>query len=180
MSGARQPFGPQQPSGLRDAAVRRCLLAVTVLHDLDLTWDPTPGAGGGAPDLWIDGPSPLLVPAEQLRSLLDGRDPERPETAAHVAHWLLLRRALQHAPLALIEDAARVVGLPAEHVTHPGAAWTRATIPGGTLALGIGLVPDLVFGDDPVATSAGLAVPLPAGLLEAVGLDPASVWPQAL
>ena len=35
------------PFGLRLAAVRRCLLAVSVLHDIDLTLEPAVGTAGG-------------------------------------------------------------------------------------------------------------------------------------
>jgi hypothetical protein len=172
---------PGQPFGLRDVALRRCLLAVTVLHDLDLSWDQTPNDVDGVPDLWIDGATPIHVPADRLRDLLDGRDPERAETVRRVARWLLLRRELQHVPPALIVDAVRVVGLPAEHVTHPGDDWIRARVPGGAVTLGLGLLPHVTLGGEPApADTAPLAVPLPAGLLDEVGLDPESVWPAAL
>ena len=173
---------PEQPFGLRDVALRRCLLAVTVLHDLDLSWDHDPGTEDGVPDLRIDGPTPIHVPAHRLRDLLDGRDLEHRDlehrdldhrdTVQRVARWLLLRRALQHVPPALILDAIRLVGLPAEHVTHPGPDWVRARIPGDALTLGLGLLPGPLTAPKPV--------PLPPGLLDELGVDPASVWPAAL
>src|ERR1700712_1825583 len=87
---------PGQPFGLRAVALRRCLLAVTVLHDLDLSWDQTPDDLDGVPDLRIDEPVTIQVPAHRLRNLLEGRDPEQPTTVERVARWLLLRRALEH------------------------------------------------------------------------------------
>src|SRR4051794_23315704 len=66
--------------GLRDSAVRRCLLAVSVLHDLDLTWDDRTRKGrtrrdgvrspaDGLPDVHVDGPAPVLMRGTRLARL---------------------------------------------------------------------------------------------------------------
>jgi hypothetical protein len=184
-----------QPFGLRDVAVRRCLLAVVVVHDIDLSWvDPDPDASGW-PDLQLDGPDPIAVPAARVAAVLADRELEHPGTVALLARWLRLRRTLHALPIALVLEGLRAVGLPAEHVSHPGPDWTRATVPGAALTLGLGLVAgsgdeaaalgpepgDLLGGAGPIqAIAAPAPVPLPAGLLEEIGVDPAAVWPAAL
>src|ERR1700712_4975204 len=95
---------PERPVGLPDPgqhrldqrsrlAVRRCLLAVTVLHDLDLDWQMPADPADCSPDLTVDGDPPVRVPSARLRALLDGRDLEQPATVTFLARWLLLRRA---------------------------------------------------------------------------------------
>jgi hypothetical protein len=208
MAAPGQPLGPArsggspQPSGTSPgrtrAAVRRCLLAVTVLHDLDLEWDDaTSDPDDGLPELRVGNPDPVLVPAYRLRDALADRDLEDPSTVDHLARWLTLRRSLHHVPHALLVDSVRVVGLPAEHVRHPGPDWICTVVPGGALTLGFGLLADVApgvvpedlqtpaadllggAGSAPVA-AAPSPVPLPAGVLEDLGLDPAALWPAAM
>lgn len=191
--------GPGQPFGPRTVAVRRCLLAVSVLHDLDLTWaDDEPGADRSAfPDVTIDDPTPLTVPGHRLAALVEDCAPDGEVGIDRVARWLLLRRSLHHLPVPLLLDALRVIGLPAGHVTHPGPAWIRSTVPGGAVTLGLGLLPDVAPGALPASLSAGgsdllggagpvaavaapAPVPLPPGLLEEIGVDPEPAWVAGL
>jgi len=64
---------------------------------------------------------------------------------------------------------ARPVGLPRQHLLHPGEAWVRRSVLGGALDLGVGLVG---VGPDPDA----VVVPR-AGVLAALGLDDVLWWP---
>jgi hypothetical protein len=199
MSAPERPVvGPREFADRSHLVVRRCLLAVTVLHDIDLDWQlPADDLSDPAfPDLTVDGEPPVTVPAARLRSLLDGRDLEQPDTIAFLARWLLLRRALESTPAAMVVEALRVVGLPVGHAQHPGPAWVRVRIPGASLDLGLGLLPDvapgtvpseltddtdLLGGTGPVpAVAAASPVPLPDGLLEEIGIDAATVWPTAI
>src|SRR4051812_42121737 len=131
------------PFGLRVAAVRRCLLAVAVLHDVDLSLEGN--AEDGLPDVVLDGHPPIRVPAKRLATLLGVHDPEDDATIAHVAAWLRLRRSVARLPLPLLLDSLRLVGLPTDHVLHPGPGWERARVLGGALASRFGLLPDTVL-----------------------------------
>ncbi len=197
MSAPERPGGAHPLPQRGDLALRRCLLAVTVLHDLDLEWESSgDSAGGGYPDLTVVGEPPVLVPSARLRALLDGRDLEQPATVGFLARWLQLRRALESTPQTMIVEALRVVGLPVGHAQHPGPGWARVRVPGASLDLGLGLLPDLAPGTVPAeltdaadllggtgpvpAVAAASPVPLPDGLLDEVGLDAAAVWPRAV
>ncbi|MDQ1633185.1 MAG: hypothetical protein QOC80_3157 [Frankiaceae bacterium] len=184
----------------RRLALRRCLLAVTVLHDLDLDWQhltgPTDPVDFDYPDLTLDGDPPVRVPSARLRTVLAGRDLEQRATVTFLARWLLLRRVLESAPADMVLEALRVVGLPAGHALHPGPGWVRERVPGASLHLGLGLLPDLAPGALPAdltddsdllggngsvpAVAAPSPVPLPDGLLDEIGIDAAEVWPTAM
>lgn len=197
MSAPERPVRPSELAKRRHLAVRRCLLAVTVLHDLDLAWQPpTDPAEPDYPDVTVEGDPPVTVPAARLRALLAGRDLEQAATVTHLARWLLLRRALEATPVAMVLEALRVVGLPDGHAMHPGAGWVGARVPGASLHLGLGLLPDLAPGTVPdtltgesdllggtgamPAIAAASPVPLPDGLLDDIGVDAAAVWPTAM
>jgi hypothetical protein len=197
MPAVGQPSEPREPVARTSVALRRCLLAVTVLHDLDLDWDDAAiGGGDGFPLLRVGGPDPVDVPPARLREVLAGCDLEAPATVERLARWLLLRHRLTGVSTALLVDAVRIVGFPVGHVRHPGPDWVRTTVPGGVLTLGLGLLPEVVPGVIPdalrqadsgrlggsgtaSAVTAAPPVPLPAGLLEDLGLDPATLWPDA-
>lgn len=153
--------GMESGDGAR-VALRRCVLAVSVLQDIDLVpLDDGVVVGSGR-----------LIPWEALEDGLAGHDPELPETRVVLSSWL---RAVQSVAWRSSDDLAaraRPVGLPREHGVHPGPTWTRYTVPGDVLDVGIGL---LGIGSDPDEV-----VVLRAGLLEACGHTPASWWQPCL
>ncbi len=140
------------------AALRRCVLAVSVLQDLDLV---------PVDDGVIIG-SGRLVPWDTVEAGLGGHDPELPETRAILSSWLHALGSVAWRSPDDLASRARPVGLPRGHTQHPGDTWVQSTIPGEVLDLGIGL---LGIGTDPDEV-----VVLRAGLLEACGHTPRSWW----
>ncbi len=140
--------------------LRRGVLAVSVLHDVDIE----PAALGivlpGVPTVW--------VPWSECRRALAGHDPET--TGRHrLADWLLARRwAADLSPQDLMQRL-RPVGLPVDHPLHPGLDWVRERVLGDALDLGLGAV-DL----DPADPDR--VVLLPATALDAAGLDQEQMW----
>ena len=195
MTAAGGPEGLRDagPYGLRDGAVRRCLLAVSVLHDLDLTWDDAvrSPAGDGLPDVRLDGPVPVLMSGTRLAHLLGDDVPDEPASIERVARYLRMRcRVAELSPTSLVASL-RAVGLPVGHVLHPGAGWVRSTVPGGALSLGLGLLPEgvadgsVLFEEQPPdapvrSLAAPTPQPLPGGVLEDAGFDPDELWPRAV
>ena len=140
--------------------LRRGVLAVSVLHDVDIE----PAALGvvlpGVPTVW--------VPWSECRRALAGHDPET-TGRQRLADWLLARRwAASMSPEHLLQRL-RPVGLPVDHVLHPGLDWVRERVLGDALDLGLGAV-DL----DPADPDR--VVLLPATALDAAGLDQEEVW----
>lgn len=139
------------------------MLAVSVLHDVDVE----PAADGvvlpGPPDVWISW--------AECRRALAGHDAET-TGRRRLADWLQARRwAADRVPDAL-RERLRPVGLPVEHVLHPGLDWVRERVLGGALDLGLGAV-DL----DPADPDRVVLVPPTA--LDAAGLEPESAWERA-
>lgn len=139
-------------------ALRRLVLAVSVLQDLDLV--PV--------DDGVIVASGRLLPWECLEVALEGHDPEALESRPVLSRWLGAVQDIAWRSPEDLASRARPVGLPRAHALHPGASWARATVPGGVLDLGVGL---LGVGNDPDEV-----VVLGAGLLEACGHDPAAWW----
>ena len=141
-------------------ALRQCVLAVSVLNDLDL--EPA--------DDGVRIGSGRVLPWSALRAGLRGTDPESPVARVRLATWLRAVTSLAWRSPQDLASRARPVGLPVGHVHHPGPAWVREPVLGGALDLGIGLVG---VGSDPDA----VIVP-PAGVLAACGHDDAGWWPD--
>ncbi len=158
----------------RDTAVlRRVVLTVAVLDDVDLTPGPdgvvVPGADGGT----------AVVAWPRVGAALGGHEPESALGRLRVA--TLLRTA------ALLADGApddawaarhvRALALPPGHPLHPGPGWAAEQVRGGLLDVGLGLLdpPWIAQGhpDDARAPSGSLVVPLPPH-----GVPP-SWWPGA-
>jgi hypothetical protein len=140
------------------AALRRCVLAVSVIQDIDLIpVDDGVILGSGR-----------LVPWHTIEAGLAGHDPELAETRAVLTGWLRALGSLAWRSPDDLAGRARPVGLPRGHGEHPGAVWTQATVPGDVLDLGVGL---LGIGDDP-----DQVVVVKAGLLEACGHAPGAWW----
>ena len=133
-----------------DDHLRHALLAVSVLHDIDLL----PLADGAR----LTGEPEVEVPWSDLAAASAGTDPDSDIGRELLDRWLRLARwAAGGAP---IEDV-RPVGLPVGHLLHPGAGWAYDRVLGGTLDVGLGVV-----GADPRQPERVLA--LPPGVLTGV------------
>ena len=144
--------------------LRRGVLAVSVLHDLDIE----PVADG----VLLTGPPAVPVPWGECRRALAGCDPETPAGRDRLGRWLLARRWAADLPVAELVERLRPVGLPSEHALHPGLDWVRSRVLGGALDLGLGAV-----GLDPADPDRVVLLPQP--LLDALGLDVDAAWRTA-
>jgi len=144
--------------------LRQAVLAVSVLGDVDVE----PADDG----VTLPGSPPVLVSwAECLRALA-GHEPTSAAGRTRLTHRLRARRWCADAgPAALAEDL-RPVGLPLEHVLHPGLDWVRERVLGDALDLGLGAV-----GLDPAEPERVVLVPTSA--LDAAGIDPETAWTAA-
>ncbi|MCA1713279.1 MAG: hypothetical protein LC789_17220 [Actinobacteria bacterium] len=146
-----------------DVELRRGVLAVSVLHDVDVV----PAALGvtlpGVPDVWISW--------SECRRALAGFDPET-TGRRRLADWLRARRWAADLSTEHLLQRLRPVGLPVEHVLHPGLDWVRHRVLGDALDLGLGAV-DL----DPADPDR--VVLLPSTVLDHAGLDQEVVWSRA-
>jgi len=144
--------------------LRRGVLAVSVLHDLDIE----PAALGitltGSPDVWVSW--------GECRRALAGHQPETADGRERLSRWLLAHRWAADLPLAALEQRLRPVGLPIDHVLHPGLDWVRRRVLGHALDLGLGAVDIDPHDPDQV-------VLLPQPLLDSRGIDAAAAWLEA-
>lgn len=144
--------------------LRRGVLAVSVLNDVDLE----PGDAGvtltGSPAVWI--------PWSECRRALAGHPPESAAGRSRLRDWLLARRWCADVGREALELSLRPVGLPIEHVLHPSLDWVRERVLGDALDLGFGAV-----GIDPDDPDRVVLVPLPA--LDDAGIDPEVAWTGA-
>ncbi len=141
--------------------LRRGVLAVSVLSDVDVEPSPLGVVLPGEPSLW--------VPWGECRVALAGHDPETDQGRARLTAWLLARRRAGDLPPEHLVAALRPVGLPNDHVLHPGHGWVRERVLGDALDLGLGAV-----GLDPEDPDRVDLLPTPA--LAAAGLDPDTAW----
>ncbi len=148
--------------------LRRLVLAVSVLEDLDLE----PRDAG----VLLTGRR-VLVPWEALEHAVGGHlgrvdDPDDATARLRVSALLRLRALLADlgstAPVVL-RQAARALALPHDHAVHPGPDWVQEQVLGGVLDCGVALLGVL---DDPVQV-----LPLPPAVAQAAGVDPADWWP---
>lgn len=134
---------------------------MSVLQDLDIE----PAALGvtltGDPTVWVSW--------GECRRALTGHDPETAEGRNRLGRWLLARRWAADTSLSDLRERLRPVGLPVDHVLHPGLDWVRRRALGDALDLGLGAVD--IDPDDP-----DHVVLLPQPLLNAVGLDAEVEW----
>lgn len=144
--------------------LRRGVLAVSVLNDVDLE----PARAGvmltGSPRVWVSW--------SECRRALAGHDPEGTLGRARLSAWLLARRWCADLSREELELALRPVGLPLEHVLHPGLDWVRERVLGEALDLGFGAV-----GVDPADPDRVVLVPTSA--LDEAGIDPEVAWSGA-
>lgn len=145
-------------------ALRRVVLAVCVLDDVDLSPrdDGVVLPGRGAPHVGWD----------ELSIALGGTRPEGDLARLRVRAWLRGRTIAAMHTVEELRSAARPVGLPVRHVLHPGRRWVRHRVHGGALDLGFGFVG--------LATDPDQVEVIPTGALDAAGIDPTPWWPVAL
>jgi hypothetical protein len=146
-----------------EVELRRGVLAVSVLHDLDVEPAPLGVVLPGRNSVWISW--------AECRRALAGYNPET--TGRHrLADWLKARRWAADLPVEELRERLRPVGLPVDHVLHPGLDWIRLRVFGDALDLGLGAV-DL----DPSDPDRVVLLPTPA--LEHAGLDTDATWMTA-
>lgn len=164
------------------SGLRRLLLAIQVLDDVDLT---ITDRGVQLPAAHPGGP-PVDVRAASCLAAVQGAPLDSTRARSRLVQWLRLRRQLAGltagtvgvgglggVALGRLTAAARPLGLPVGHVLHPGQEWVRRRILGGALELGLGLV---VPGDDGEPEP---ACPVPGSLWTAAGIDADQLWPAA-
>jgi len=160
-------------SGVDPAALRRCVLAVSVLDDVDVEPRPDGFLVLGRPGVErTSGPNPpaVLVTWAELRQAV-GADPETELARARLSRWLRTCVAVAAVTGAELADRARPVGLPRAHELHPGDDWVQHRVLGGALDLGFGFV-GLLGSPDVVDL-------VPQPVLDRFGVDPAPWWPAA-
>jgi hypothetical protein len=144
--------------------LRRGLLAVCVLHDVDI--EP---ADDGA---LLPGDPSVFVTWGECRRALAGHDPESDAGRTRLAGWLLARRWAADVGPERLRRSLRPVGLPVDHLLHPGLDWVRVRPLGDALDLGLGAV-----GLDPADPDRVVLLPPPA--VDAAGIEPAAAWQAA-
>ena len=146
------------------AALRRGVLAVSVLHDVDVEPGPLGVVLPGAPSVWVSW--------DECRTALDEADPESLPGRRRLLARLQARRWAADAGPAVLRAALVPAGLPVGHALHPGRDWVREHVLGGALDLGLAAT-----GLDPDDPDAVVLLPQPA--LVAAGLDADACWPAA-
>src|SRR5881275_2098659 len=145
--------------------LRRCALAVAVLHDLDVL----PAIDG----IVLPGPPAVEVSWAECRRALGGVEPETDDGRHRLARWLMLRRWLAERPLGDLAERARPYGAPVESPLHSGLDWVRRRVLGDALDMGFGFV-----GLDP--RDPDKVLPVPQRLLESAGVSVDDWWPTAV
>jgi len=144
--------------------LRQCVLAVSVLRDLDLT----PSEAG----VRLPGPHSTIVEWTAIRDAVGRHEPTGPIARRRVENLLRLQQlAADLGPSAAerFRSAARLVALPPGHAEHPGSSWVRDALRGNALDLGIGVL-GLIGEVD-------RTIPLPPSVLAMVQTDGANWWP---
>ena len=145
--------------------LRRGVLAVSVLHDLDIDPSPLGLSLPGTPTIWVS--------YGECRRALAGHTPEQVDGRERLARWLLARRWAADLPRVELLHRLRPVGLPVEHQLHPGLDWVRHRVLGDALDLGLGAV-----GLDPADPDRVVLLPQP--LLDAAEVDADVAWVAAV
>jgi hypothetical protein len=119
-------------------ALRRIVLAIAVLHDLELE----PWSAGV---VLRDGP-PVELSWHELREAAGPGDLESRTARLRVLRHLRGRRLAADTSRHELGVAVRPMGYPAGHPFHPGAEWVVSRVAGGALELGLGFAG---LGDEP-------------------------------
>jgi hypothetical protein len=144
--------------------LRRGVLAVSVLQDLDIEPAKLGVTLTGSPTVWVSW--------GECRRALAGHHPETAAGRERLGRWLQARRWANDLPLEDLRERLRPVGLPVDHLLHPGLDWVRRRARGDALDLGLGAVDIDPADPDHV-------VLLPQALLDAVGFDAEVEWAAA-
>jgi hypothetical protein len=147
--------------------LRRCVLAVSVLDDVDIRPHATGVSLPGTPAVQVGWP--------EVRRALAGAEPESDQGRSRVASWLRVRRWLADRHLEDLSEHLRPYAIYVEDADHPGLDWVRLRVLGDTVDVGLGLV-----GIDPADPDR--VIPLPQRIAELTRLEVAldEAWPQAL
>ena len=140
------------------------MLAVSVLDDVDLS----PADDG----VLLPGRPPVFVSWLECRRAVGGCAPDSAGGRLRLSSWLRARRWAADAGPVELAQRLRPVGLPVEHVLHPGLDWVQQRVLGGALDLGLGAA-----GLDPGDPDA--VVPLPPSALADARLDAELAWDTA-
>lgn len=144
--------------------LRQCVLAVSVLTDLDLL----PSDAG----VVLPGPRTALVEWTAVRDAVGTHQASGPIARRRVENLLRLHQvASDLGPTAAerFRSASRLGALPPDHAEHPGDGWVREPLRGHALDLGIavlGLVGEM-----------DRTIPVPPSVLQAIDADPEDWWP---
>ncbi|TNM68919.1 hypothetical protein FHN55_05630 [Streptomyces sp. NP160] len=155
----------------RRLRVRQALLEVCVLDDVDLV--PAPDG------LLLTGPhGPRHLSAQAAAAVVGDRRSDDPDTRPRLRSWLRAHSAVT--PEAL-RGCLRPLALPRDGALHPGPAWVRATVHGGALDVGLGLVGAVPGEADPVPVWPDLLARLDAEAVAAGQrpLDAGAAWRSA-
>jgi hypothetical protein len=148
-------------SGL--AELRRSVLAISLLEDLDVVAGDTGAELAGEP--------PVLVDWDDCQQALGGAAPDSALARERLARLLWQRRWVADRPADDVAERVRPVGIPVRSDLHPGPEWVRERVLGGALDLGLGCV-----GLDPARPDVVIPL-LPAASSTAQGSD--GEWTQA-
>jgi hypothetical protein len=145
--------------------LRQCVLAVSVLSDLDVM----PNDDG----VLLPGPHGVVVHWPAIRAAVADYPPHGVIARRRVETLLRLHRLAidlgREAPQCF-HSASRVLALPRGHSEHPGTGWVQETVRGEALDLGVG-VHGLIGEPE-------RAVPVPLSVLQAIGVAPSDWWPR--
>ncbi len=145
--------------------LRQCVLAVSVMSDLDLT----PHADG----VLLPGSSGAFVDWAAIGQAVGDFDPCGSVARRRVETLLRLHRLtvdLGEDAVPAFHASSRVVALPADHSEHPGPGWAQESLRGDVLHLGIGV--HGLLGEVERTT------PVPPSVLRALGVDGRHWWPR--
>jgi len=120
-----------------DRDLRRALLAVAVLDDVDLRPDDR------ALVLLPPRGAEVHVPWSTAAAVLGDLDPSGADARVRLRSWLRTRAtvaALGAGAPAVLDAGVRALALPPGSALHPGPAWVRRRVMGGALDVGLGLV----------------------------------------
>ena len=162
------PTSPSDGSVERHVALRRCVLAAALIDDVDVFPEADHACGLILRDVPVahgrrHPPVPLTW--AQVADATTGQDADSPEARRQLTRWLHLVWWLAELPAEMLQDGARLVGLPPGHVHHPGERWAVARVLGGAVDLGLGLA-----GLDPACADEVVVVPPSA--MRAAGVNP--------
>jgi hypothetical protein len=144
--------------------LRQCVLAVSVLRDLDVV----PSDSG----VVLPGPRSALVEWTAIRDTVGAEDPGGPIARRRVENLLRLHGVASDLGATAAErfrSASRVVALPPGHAEHLGAGWVQEPLRGGALDLGIGVLG--LIGELDRTTL------VPPSVLRAIDVDGEDWWP---